>query len=331
MPDAPAPEPRIELFDREHIDSFPRFQPDKEDKRLFEAIKNQELIVFYGAGVSMLAGCASWNGLANKVIGAFASAIYSDLDKTVLRELAGVDPRKAISICSSRAKGDPALKEYYYGAIRESVTPSDAAAFANIHEQLFRLNPVAFITTNIDKGMQSIPPELLGARKIFNLTTDDVDAAVELRNGNIFYLHGSTDALPNAILTTDQYIDFYYNNPKPHLTRFLREVFSGKYCVLFLGYSLSEYEILQNIYLAAKAGDGPQSETRHFLLTPIYTRDIAKFNIEKGYFRIFSVRAIPYFIDHEGYERLNYVLSELRKEIQAKSATLELMREIDAA
>lgn len=65
-----------------------------------------------------------------------------------------------------------------------------------------------------------------------------MDAAAELRNGNIFYLHGSTNALPNAILTTDQYIDFYYNNPKPYLTRFSREVFSGKYCVLFFGYSI---------------------------------------------------------------------------------------------
>ncbi|MBI3549873.1 MAG: SIR2 family protein [Elusimicrobia bacterium] len=329
MAEPPAPEPRIELFNRGDIDAFPRFQPEKDDKRLFEAIKDQELIVFYGAGVSQLAGCASWTGLANRVIGAFGSTIYSDLDKTVLGELATVDPRKAISICCSRVKGDPTLEQYYYGAIKEAVTPGDAAAFANIHEQLFKLYPVAFVTTNIDKGMQSIPPQLLEGKKVINLTVDEIDAAAELRDGNVFYLHGSIDDLPKAILTTDQYIDYYFK-PKAHLERFLREVFSGKYCVLFLGYSLSEYEILQNIYHASKAGDGTQTETRHFLLTPIYSRDIAKFNIEKGYFRIFSVRAIPYFIDHEGYLRLNYVLRELRKEIEASSATtLDLMREID--
>ncbi len=327
----PFQDSRVELFDKGHIDSFPRFLPEQDDKRLFEAIKNQELIVFYGAGVSMLAGCASWQQLANKVIGAFGAAVYSDLDKTVLRELAGVDPRKAISICSARAKGNPELEEIYYQAIRDSVTPKDEAAFADIHGQIFDLKPVAFITTNIDDGMGRISPERSLGKKIINLTTADIDPVPELRNGNAFYLHGSVDAIDKTILTTEQYIEYYYNSPKTYLRDFLREVFNGRYAVLFLGYSLSEYEILQNIYLAAKTGGGASNENRHFLLTPLYSRDIAKFNIEKEYFKIFSVRAMPYFIDHDGYSRLNHVLRELRKKMQPSNATLDMMGEIDAA
>lgn len=331
MTDSPQ-DPRVELFDKVHIDSFPKFFPEKEHKRLFDAIKNQELIIFYGAGVSMLAGCASWYQLAINVIGAFGNSVFSDLDRTVLREMASLDPRKAISICSGYAKGNPELEAIYYGAIERSVTPSDAAAFSNIHEELFRLNPAAFITTNIDRGMERIGPELLASKKIINLPLGEIDPVNELRNGNIFYLHGAIDAIDKTILTTDQYIEYYYNSPKTYLKNFLQEVFVGRYTVLFLGYSLSEYEILQSIYLAANAGRANGNETRHFLLTPIYSRDITKFNIEKRYFGIFSVQAIPYFIDHEGFARLNYVLRELRRNMQANSpATLDLMDEIDAA
>ena len=329
MPDNPQDQ-RIELFDRSHIEGFPRFFRDGDDRRLFEAIKNQELIVFYGAGVSKLAGCAGWYELACNVIQCFGSSVYSDLYKAVLRETAAVDARKAISICAARAKADPELEAAYYQAIRDSVKPQNEAAFIDIHEQLCGLRPAAFITTNIDKGIERVPAEVFGARKVINLTTLDVDPIPDLRNGNIFYLHGSTDAIDKTVLTTDQYIEYYYNRPKPDLKNFLREVFIGKYSVLFLGYGLAEYEILQNIYLAANGHDSAPRENRHFLLTPIFSRDVAKFNVETEYFRLFSVRAIPYFIDHEGYGRLNYVLRELRKEIQASAATLDLMREIDS-
>ena len=130
MPESLGPDSRVELFDRSHIDAFPKFHPEKEDSRLFDAIKNRELIVFYGAGVSMLAGCASWSQLAGRVISAFDGEVYSDLDKMVLRELAETDPRKAISICSSRARGNRQLEESYFQAIRESVTPSDVSPFS---------------------------------------------------------------------------------------------------------------------------------------------------------------------------------------------------------
>jgi len=329
MPDNPQDQ-RIELFDRSHIDGFPRFFRDGEDRRLFDAIKNQELIVFYGAGVSKLAGCANWYELACDVIDCFGGSIYSDLYKTVLRETAAVDPRKAISICAARAKASPELLGAYYQAIRDAVKPENDTAFIDIHEQLCGLRPVAFITTNIDRGIERVPAEILGTRKVINLTTLDSDPIPDLRNGNVFYLHGSVDAIDKTVLTTDEYIEYYYNRRTRHLMHFLREVFIGKYSVLFLGYGLAEYEILQNIYIAANGHGNAQRENRHFLLTPIFSRDVAKFNIEKDYFGLFSVRAIPYFIDHEGYGRLNHVLRELRKEIQASAATLDLMQEMDS-
>ena len=196
---------RIELFDKSHIDEHPVFQADGDEKNLFRAIENDRLIVFYGAGVSRLAGCASWAELASNIAKSFPEDVFSHQDKDILSELARTDPKKAISICYHRAreeeKQSDRLLEIYYEAIKESVKPKDMDEFERIHRAIFELDAISYVTTNIDKGIEHVKSPDLLRKKTFDLTTlqDPSVLTDEVRNGNIFYLHGSVDAIEKTV------------------------------------------------------------------------------------------------------------------------------------
>jgi hypothetical protein len=311
---------RVELFTREHIEDHPIFLPDGPDKRLFDAISKKRLVIFFGAGVSMLGGCASWGELARNIVSSFSNEVFPSQEKEVLKEMSFTDPRRTISICYNRAKLQGQL-EQYYAIIKKSVTPPDEKQdkFKAIHRKLLDLNAITYVTTNIDMGIESVGGIDIENKEIINLTTRDDDflPSEKIRKGNIFYLHGAKDAIESTIFTVDSYINYYEGAGRQLVKRFLMDLFGKDYCVLFIGYSLEEQEILQNIFMAnVEENTGDKREYKHFILAPIYSKDLAKFNINRMYLDIYSVRSIPYFIDYDGYDRLNFALEKLREHIE---------------
>jgi len=324
-------ENRTELFDRSIIESFPKFNPSGEHKKLFEAMRKDNLIIFFGAGVSLLAGCAGWDKMAYNLVDTFPNSICSELEKNILKRIAISDQMKVISICFQMAKGDEnLLKDVYYQSIINSVKPESPELFSYIHNKILDLKAISYVTTNIDKGLNSASSEKRRGRQIYDMTNDPEAAKSvnEIRNGNIFYLHGTIDHMDKAILTLDNYC-CHYN--KKETIWFLRNIFSNDSTVLFIGYSLSDYEILQNIFSATKNEDYQNKEApKHFLLSPIFSKDLAEFNIMKSYFNILSIESIPYFIDYDGYSRLDYVLDLLKKiHIEYQPDTLNIYDAIE--
>ena len=347
---------KLELFTKERLEEFPDFNAQQYEP-LLNAIRDEKLIVFYGAGVSMLGGCASWVGLAQNIIAEMPRILFSDLEKIVLNEMALTKAREVISICRGRVTDNPGHEKCYFDAIRNSVKPKTEKIedWRKAHQLLLDLNPVAFITTNIDKAIESLGAKL-GSRRIINLVenkeenfapitaedtgkpnplsapeveiSEESPAYTKVCKGNIFYLHGSINQVEKAILGIDQYIEYYYQGSSAK--DFLREVFAENYTVLFIGYGLEEYEILQNIYLAVNNTPLQSRTLHHFVLTPLYTRDIAKFNIQSNYLKMFSVCPIPYFIDHVGYSKLFEVLENLIPLARACRAPLDKLNEIDS-
>lgn len=325
---------RVNLFPRKDLDSHPNFEPEGEDRRLFEAIYEDKLIVFYGAGVSRLAECASWGELAVKIVNQFPGKVFSDQDKTILKKMAVTDARRVISICYSRTLHDGNLKELYYSIIKKSVTPPETKRelFKKIHTKLFQLNALSYVTTNIDKGMETVDVANSQSNKIFNLTTDFYNSERDLQNSNTFYLHGSVDSIEDTIFTVDNYHKFYAGQDQKKSTavsKFLKDLFHTEHCVLFIGYGLEEQEILQSIFTATAKEQMGKREPRHFLLAPVYSKDLAEFNIRNMFLEIYSVKAIPYFIDYDGYGRLTDVLDMLRRTIEEnRKPTIDLFDEI---
>lgn len=329
---------RLDLFTKDDIDKHPVFDAEGDEKRLFQAFREDSLIIFYGAGVSRLAQCASWVGLACHIACRFCEAgSFSEQERELLEAMANKDPRKVISICYHRARNEAGtvLLDLYRQAILESVTPGDQTEFERIHGRIVQLNPLVYVTTNIDRGIEGVRRG--DQRPPVNLAREpDLTRLPELlRDGNVFYLHGSVDDLDNTIFSVDNYYQLY---TREGVNRFLQEIFADQYCVLFVGYSLQEHEILQNIFLAINQGrnsagvGGIKREKRHYVLSPIYSKDLAEFNINRMFFDIHGVKAIPYFIDFESYGRLHHALSklaEMKKDMEPRE--LDVFDEIDKA
>ncbi len=58
-----------------------------------------------------------------------------------------------------------------------------------------------------------------------------------------------------------------------------------------------------------------------YILSPIFTHEMTKFELERDYYKSFGVEAIPYIIDEEGYERINFVLNNFAKVIDKNIPT----------
>lgn len=300
----------MELINKSILDQYPILEEEGDEKRLFEAIEKDNLIIFYGAGVSKLGGCSTWIELTQNVINEIPSSIFSKLQKSVLMEMSLTDPRKCISICNSILKDkNENLKKYFYEPIKKSVEPTNINNFVEIHDKMFQLKAKCYVTTNIDRGIEEVNDKLgLGGKRIFDLTNieKDLDIKQFIRDGNIFYIHGQKDNIEDSIFTSSSYITFYQEKS---IGEFLNVIFGNEFSVLFIGYSLNDYEILQNLFLSIS--QQKKIQYTHYILTPLFSRDFAKYEVEKEYFKIFSVKTLPYFIDYDGYEKLNEVLAKL--------------------
>lgn len=297
------------FYTPEELDEYPRFDPKKYDRELFEQIEKDRLVVFFGAGVSRLAGLDSWAELAVRIVNKLDEC-FTYQEQQVLREMSATNPRKAISICYQKARLSPKTLTRYFRAMRSGVTPrkKNKETFIRIHEQLCTLNAIAYVTTNIDEGIQLARERGGILKEPIDLTGwSRGDPSKEIRDGNAFYLHGCKQSIQKCIFTDEHYLEHYQ---KPHVSKFLNTVFRGDFCVLFVGYSLDEYEILQSMFQAIYGIHGiPKDVTyRHMLLTPVLTRDIPRFNVERLYFDIYSVKTFAYLIDDVGYGRLRNAL-----------------------
>ena len=61
------------------------------------------------------------------------------------------------------------------------------------------------------------------------------------------------------------------------------------------------------------ADERESQEMRHFLLAPVLTRDIDRFNLNCMWLGMHGVESIPYFIDFDNYSKLFTVLDRLEK------------------
>lgn len=269
---------------------------------LIKNIGSRQLVVFIGAGCSMLLGCASWKGVASKLI----EAAYEnrDINHWEKERLAGNDPRKAISILKGILPPDK-----YHSTILESlkVDPQKANKYP-IYDELIKLRGI-YITTNIDTHFD----EKFEAARIY--TDPKTFKKNNIAKNTLFKLHGSITNEDSIIFATREYIKHYNDD---NVRTFLEEVFGGNYLVLFIGYSLSEIEILDYLLLKGNPTSiQPNSsvESNSLLLLPFNTPEVSLLKFEQTYFKQLGVAVIPYAIDQNGYNQLFNVISEWQKEI----------------
>jgi hypothetical protein len=196
------------------------------DKRIIAALRDDNLAIFAGAGVSMGAPSKlpSFEELSERIANGTGYELKSPWDQFL-----GNLHQKGVKVHQIAAK----------------ILSSPDSSPNDLHLNLIRLfrskDRIRIITTNFDRHFET------AAKKLFNDLPDVYYApALPLgRNFNgIVYVHGYVDKPENMVLTDGDFGRAYLT--EGWARRFLVEVFQN-YTVLFVGYS---YEDIVMQYLA---------------------------------------------------------------------------------
>jgi hypothetical protein len=262
-----------------------------------KAVNGERLAVFIGAGVSRLLGCLGWGRLAENLIKkCFDEKLISFKEFEQLSQCA--DHKKTITICE-QIFNKKNKKELFYDEMKKAL---ENKKDSNIYSHIYHLKAL-FLTTNADLHFDPF----FCKENIFFRERDF--QSKNIRNLCLYKIHGSIEEVESLIFTVSKYSQRYTNDG---FRLFLQKIFHD-FTVLFLGYGLSEFEILDYVLRY----DLKNLVPKHFILSPFYKGEENLLNFEESYYNDLNINVIPYEKDGKGYEQLLDVLEEWDREINS--------------
>lgn len=182
--------------------------------KIREAIDNDKLVLFVGAGVSANSGLPTWYDLINT----FA---------------------KELGIPFENGSVDSFLKisQYYYNDRKEKEYFDLIDKIFNInyepneiHKMLFEFFPQHVITTNYDELLEK---QINQSQLLYDIVTKNEDLPYSIGNKMIIKMHGDLKQR-NIVLKEDDYLN--YNENFKLIDIFVKSLFSS-YLILFVGFS----------------------------------------------------------------------------------------------
>ena len=105
-------------------------------------------------------------------------------------------------------------------------------------------------------------------------------------------------------------------------------IFGGEYVVLFIGYGLNEFELLD--FLLGKFDPDEGIELKHFILLPFYNGEKNILEFEQFYYNSMGISVLGYEKDELGYGQLYNVIKRWSSEISQTSTYLyDSLKDID--
>jgi hypothetical protein len=301
---------------------------------IIKATKTGRLVVFVGAGVSKLVGLPLWREFSyNRLETVYQNGL---IDYRTYCDLRSLEPKKLLTICEIFLKENKITPQ----SAKEVFKITNHMKHREVYEKLYSMNAI-YVTTNYDECLDDFA---LGRVQDREITAQEGDASdtsrilineksslgevvtrqsdlleSKLRNRNVIHIHGSVNDESGMVVTLNDYMLHYGNLSKdnhPELSIFLDRVFNSKYVVLFIGYGLEEYEILE--YMLSKVKN-PENNRKHYLLHNCFKEDRKLVNLLRKYYWGFGVELIPYDTSRAGYDQLIVVINEWSKVLKAIS------------
>lgn len=274
--------------------------------------KNEKVALFIGAGVSSLLGLPLWQDLANKSIRfLFKKGIINHFEaERIINEVP--NPKQKLTIFhQSLEENKELLKEFYTKELScekcEDKNPYEILAqfdclkvTSNVDDEFFKVlkKPVSKKPTPEVREDSSLSTPVQTEMKppIREQIIAGFDETTPLSNDLLYQIHGSISDMDSMRITTRQYLEAYA--PESGLSKFLSNLFRN-YRVIFIGYSLEEFELLHNLL--------PQG-LEHFVLLPMFQSEVGLFRAKQKYYKNLKITPIHYYLDVDGYTRLINVL-----------------------
>ena len=279
---------------------------------IIQAGLNGELVVFVGAGASMLLGLPSWAGLATGVLDELRKNGF--LNYSQIDQLKTLDPKKQLSIAYLIAEEN--VYKLNLGKYLTGKSEGDSIYKA--------INDIGCpcVTTNYD---ELIAPRFIETKNgsataapVVRISERDKFFAKLLNEpGTVVHLHGSISKPETMIVTTKEYLEHYDNE---NVREFLSELFEKK-TVLFLGYGLEEAEILEHIL--RRGSVKATKDRRRFALQGFFRSQQPLYeNLHNYYEKSFGVHLLGFIRDHENYKRLEGIVKAWANQIEVRKPPL---------
>lgn len=271
-------------------------------EEFYTLVESKKLIFFVGAGVSRLMGLPGWNELATNLIKeAFPNYIEHT---TILNSIK--DSKELISISYNEMKNSEDKEEKFFKCFGKALTPKKNFTFEkNVYELLSKFE-ANFLTTNADNLFE----EILGEERC-HVGPNKPD--FNRFRKHLYYLHGHYTSNKNhdqdyLVFTAEQYIQRYNDTD---FQAFLHSVFNQGNTIIFIGYGLNEFEIID--YIVTKIGG--INQTKVYLFEPFCSNQEIIYRSRKSYFETLNIKLVPYDISEKGYMQLIDVLEYLYNKI----------------
>lgn len=273
-----------------------------------QAANEANLVIFIGAGVSRLMGCPSWDQFADAALRQLAAQdliTFGDI-----QQLSHLPAKQRLSIALQVSNSES--RSFDYAALIQPKRLSNS----RVYEYLKGIG-CAYVTTNYDRFLDSMPGkttaggpnaegEASGKEEPDLICWPHQLKGLRLREpGTVIHLHGSIDEPESMIMTTPQYLIHYDDKG---VQEFLDELFN-RYTVLFLGYGLEEWEVLEHILRKGRRYAGKQR--KRFMLTGFYSHQGKTFSHLYDYYEeSFGVRLIHFSLDYMEYDQLEKIMED---------------------
>lgn len=281
------------------FDKIPNFYSPVYE-HLFNVLRKGACI-FFGAGISKIAGYSLWEELKVKMVDYFWA------NRNLLE---GENERIFdYSFCQNLKRHEHIIETFdnlymlnrdlYISGIKSIFDSDEKNTNDLIFKLLFNVNSgnSFYITTNIDKGFQnctkignhnvSIYPSFSNPPKLIN------------------YIHGRIDYEITWVFTRKKYIEGYSSDNSPCMA-FLRQIFDN-FSVVFFGYGLREEEIMMAMAKTNK-------KRQHYWIEPISRSKFDYLKIRSTSLKEnLNITLIPYSIEALGHKAIIKVIESLNK------------------
>lgn len=232
------------------------------DNLFIEAVKAKKVCLFLGSGVGFNIGMPDWLGLAKEICSfCLKNKIINRSEQINLMNMK--NPIKIISICTQKIKNknkiaqfNLLLKTLFYNNPMKKYRKNEI--YKNL-SKLYKEKAVLIVQTNYDVILEKFQSKEEGGTRNIYIPYLNEEAIPEKNILNfIIYLHGrfsgdetefKRSSYETLVLDKEQYNKVYilqdrieYQKQKDFLNYLLKEFF-----IVFLGYSLSDTEILHMI------------------------------------------------------------------------------------